>query len=66
MFDSGDGVKQDHTEAVRWYRKAAEHGNVFAQNNLGVMYNKGDGVKQDYVEAVRWYLKAAEQGNISA
>jgi len=26
MYENGQGVKQDHAEAVRWYRKAAEQG----------------------------------------
>jgi len=59
-------VKQDHAEAVRWYRKAAEQGDANAQCNLGGMYKNGRGVKQDHAEAVRWYLKAAEQGQAGA
>ena len=30
-YDNGQGVKQDHTEAVKWYRKAAEQGDANAQ-----------------------------------
>ena len=25
MYDEGQGVPQDYAEAVKWYRKAAEH-----------------------------------------
>jgi TPR repeat protein len=42
---------QDYAEAVKWYRKAAEQGDVKAQSNLGVMYASGQGVKQDLVLA---------------
>lgn len=35
MYDVGKGVPQDHTEAVRWYRKAADQGDADAQANLG-------------------------------
>jgi len=63
MYENGQGVKQDHAEAVRWYRKAAEQGHAVSQYNLGVMYANGQGVKQDHAEAVRWYRKAAEQGH---
>ncbi|WP_052102780.1 tetratricopeptide repeat protein [Porphyromonas gulae] len=66
MYNEGYGVSQDYSEAVKWYRKAAEQGNAHAQNNLGEMYEKGYGVSQDYSEAVKWYLKAAEQGNNEA
>ena len=62
----GQGVKQDHTEAVKWYRKAAEQGDANAQVNLGVCYDKGQGVKQDHDEAAKWYRKAAEQGDAQA
>jgi len=63
MYKNGQGVKQDHAEAVRWNRKAAEQGHAGAQCNLGVMYAYGQGVKQGHAEAVRWYRKAAEQGD---
>jgi TPR repeat protein len=32
-------VAKDYSEPLKWYRKAAQQGNVTAQNNLGVMYN---------------------------
>ena len=62
MYWSGEGVRIDHKQAVRWYRKAAEQGHANAQYNLGGMYTDGDGVKQDFKEAVKWYRKAADQG----
>eukprot|EP00729_Bicosta_minor_P004381 gene4381-biopygen16816 len=62
MYDKGKGVEQDHVEAAKWYRKAAEAGDAIAQFNLGTMYDTGEGVEQDHVEAVTWYRKAAEAG----
>ena len=53
-------------EAVSWYRKAMEQGDVDAQNNLGVMYAKGTGVSRDEKKAVSLYTKAAEQGLATA
>jgi TPR repeat protein len=32
---NGQGVTQDYTEAVRWYKLAAAQGHASAQNNLG-------------------------------
>ena len=58
--------KKNYTEAVKWFRKAAEQGNAKAQHNLGYCYYDGQGVSQDYTEAVKWYRKAAEQGNAKA
>ena len=40
-------------EAVRWFKKAAEHGQPDAPLNLFAIYAYGNGVKQDYAEAVR-------------
>ena len=66
MYQQGLGVEQDHTEALKWTRKAAAQGFAGAQYNLGVMYRDGLGVEQDHTEAVNWYHKAAAQGNAPA
>ena len=34
MYANGQEVKRDHAEAVRWYRKAAEQGLVYAVSAL--------------------------------
>ena len=65
-YDRGEGVGQDVSEAVRWYRAAARQRHAPAQYNLGVMYQNGRGVPQDYQNAVRWYQLAAEQGYAGA
>ena len=56
-------MKDDYTEAVKWYRKAAEQGDANAQGLLAQCYKDGSGVEQDYYKAAKWYCKAAEQGN---
>ena len=66
MYQNGKPVAQNYAEAVHWYRKAADQGEVNAQYELGVMYHNGQGVTQDDTEAVTWYGKAAEQGHVSA
>lgn len=66
MYDTGQGVPQDHTEAVKWFWKAADQNVVGAQVSLGFMYAHGRGIPQDYSEAVRWFTKAAEQGDVEA
>ena len=58
--------KGDFATALKEWTPLAEHGNVKAQYNLGLMYDMGKGVLQDYKEAVRWYQIAAEQGYSSA
>ena len=60
-YESGS-VGQSFTEAVEWYRLAAEQGYKRGQKNLGVMYESGRGVGQSLTEAVKWYRLSAEQG----
>ena len=62
IYTLKDSGKCDYREAARWFRKAAEQGNVIAQFNLGELYFYGWGVDQNDTEAARWYRKAAEQG----
>ncbi len=64
MFQNGleHYDKKNYTEAVKWYRKAAEQGHAQAQCNLGNCYYSGQGVTKNISEAVKWYRKAAEQG----
>ena len=40
---------------MRWYRPAAEQGDVDALSNLGVLYQNGQGVAQDKVLAMALY-----------
>jgi hypothetical protein len=62
MYDNGLGVPQNYTEAVEWYRRAAEQGYASAQFNLGVMYAAGQGVRKDLVMAYILESLAAAQG----
>ncbi len=66
MYVRGQGVKANNKEAVKWFQKSAEQGNVDAQNNLGVMYFKGRGISQDYVKAYLFFNVAAKTGNQNA
>jgi len=59
-------VPQDHAEAFRWYKLAAEQGNADAQNSLGAVYGYGLGVPQDNIAAYMWFNLAAAQGNEGA
>ncbi len=62
MYANSNGVAKDYTQAVYWYRKAAEQGHAWAQSNLGLMYLKGEGVAEDYILAYKWANLAAAQG----
>lgn len=48
------------SEAVKWYRTAAESGSEEGQAALGRCFEDGRGVPQDYAEALKWYRESAE------
>jgi TPR repeat protein len=62
MYSKGLGVSQNYSDAVKWYRMAAEVGNDAAQANLGLRYANGDGVPQDYVQALMWCILSGRAG----
>jgi TPR repeat protein len=62
LFEFGQGVPKNATQAVAWYRKAAERGFAVSQTALGNSYTNGFAVQRDYAQAANWYLKAAGQG----
>ena len=66
MYCNGQGVAQDYSAAMKWYRMAADQGDSIAQVNLGVMYKNGHGVAQDYSAAMKWFRMAADQGHAQA
>lgn len=53
-------------EALEYYRKAAEQGNVDGEYALGMMFVSGQGVKRDPKEGVVWIARAAEKGHREA
>ncbi len=63
MYSEGDGVSQDHEEALRWFRKAGDKEHAPALSYIGQAYDLGQGVVQDHAEAFKWYRKAAATGD---
>ena len=66
MYTYGEGVKENHKEAVKWYKKAIGNHSVMAKYWLGYMYQWGQGVKQDRKKAAEWWIKAADQGHLTS
>lgn len=54
---------KNYSDALKYFRLAANENYAPAQDKLGWMYQKGWGVKRDYSQAYDLYLKAANQGN---
>ena len=60
-YQLGDGIEQNHEEAVKWFRLSADQGYASAQFNLGYAFDFGEGVEQDDAQAVKWYELSAKQ-----
>jgi TPR repeat protein len=65
-YPSGRAGYRDDSEALRWFRQAAEDGLAEAQYNLGIMYASGRGVSPGLSRAVPWSAEAAAQGVVWA
>ncbi len=69
MHEHGAGIPVNYVEAARWYRPAAEVGDVDALSNLGVLYDNGQGVPQDKILAMALYnvsVAVAQNSNTQA
>jgi hypothetical protein len=53
------GVPQDDTEAMKWFRNAADRGDARAQYHLGLFYANGDSGETDNVSAHMWFNLAS-------
>jgi TPR repeat protein len=60
-YYNGNGVPQDCTQAAKWFRLAAEQGDVLAVEALGCYDNLGD-----KKESAKWCRVAAENGSHNA
>ena len=52
-YEYYQGIEQTYTEAMKWYKKAADQGKTDAQVNLGVMYYNGRGTSRDDTKAAK-------------
>ena len=65
-YRDGIGVVRDEKQAIAWFQKAADQGNLWAMRNLGNLYEKGLGVAKDCKTATAWYAKAAVSNHTDA
>ena len=54
---------EDDAEAVSWWEKAAEKGDLSAIINLGWAYQNGVGVEKDYEKMMELYQEGADAGS---
>jgi uncharacterized protein len=62
MYENGEGVPVDHSEAAKWYLLAAEQGDAAAQYRLGQFHLQGLGMPKDFMQAQMWLDIAAAHG----
>jgi hypothetical protein len=62
----GRSVPQNWTTAAKWWRKAAEAGDLVSQWDFGLCYYYGQGVDRDVAQAMVWSRRAAAQGHPQA
>ena len=55
MYYEGDGVIQDYTEAIKWYKIWAEKGNPYAQYYMGLCHDEGHGLEASLTKAMEFY-----------
>ena len=61
MHEMGFGFEESQDEAIAWYKKAAELGDISAQLKLGQLFMAGVGGNKE--DAKIWFEKAAAQGS---
>jgi hypothetical protein len=65
LYAEGDkmhAIKQDQSEAVRWFMRAADHGSTAAEYKLALLYWNGHGVPKNANKAYFWALRARARG----
>ena len=66
MLLTGEVVEENNTQAVEWFRAAADKGYAIAQFNLGKMYANGEGIPENSIRAYAWWSMAKAQGHKDA
>jgi TPR repeat protein len=65
--EAGKFIPYNEKLAVKWLKKAVDHGDPLSQYQLGVIYSEGKlGIKKDDKKAFKLYEKAAKQGERSS
>ena len=67
LYESGKGVPQDNLEALAWYTRSADLGNIQAMLKLAVLHRDGlPGIVPDLERSASWLQRAADAGSIAA
>ncbi|QRM56625.1 tetratricopeptide repeat protein [Sinorhizobium sp. BG8] len=59
---NGTAGKRDYEAGFRWMKRAAEGGNVAAQNGLSHLYINAIGTRENPIEAAKWFVLSRRAG----
>lgn len=63
-ISGAEGFEKNPSEAAKWLKGPAEHGNILCMEMLGTMFLKGEGLPKDNVMAYKWLnLASAKSPN---
>lgn len=65
-FRDGIGVRQDHSQALHWFRCAADAGHGPGFDNVGFMYLRGWGVQEDWDIATAYFKAGAKRNDLQS
>jgi len=54
MYENGEGVEQNLSKAIEYYKRGADLIHPAASGNLGRVYCYGIGVQRDLKQAFKW------------
>jgi TPR repeat protein len=63
LYEAGIGVAENKAEALRWYARAGDQGNVYGQYLAGLVQGRGGrGLEKNVEAAAGWFARAEAQG----
>ena len=60
---NADGISPDYEQALFWYQKAAEKGNIGSMVSIANMYKNGMGIPKNFAKSLEWLQRAADTGD---
>jgi len=63
MYEKGQGIEQNHKQALHLYQKSCDANHSLGCSNLGYMYENGYGIEQNTSKALELYSVSCENNN---
>lgn len=60
LYDDGQAMQSNRTEAIKWLLRAARQGLPRAQSRLAEVYARGTDLPSDHINACAWFLLASK------